>query len=89
MNLFINDVPVRLLKADVEVDASWYTTVINAEQEPIIPGKLFNNVWVKNAHMEDIDRIIGLMNNASVSLQLTSLTLSADREVLSRRESSR
>ena len=75
MNLFINDVPVNLLESGANVDTEWFSTVINAEKEPITPAKLLNHVWVKDAHVEDIDRILALMNNSSISLNLVSLTI--------------
>ena len=78
MNLFINDVPVTLLKPEVKVDAEWFNLVLNAEKEPITPAKLLNHIWVKNAHAEDIDRIIGLMNTASVSINLVSVTITVN-----------
>lgn len=75
MNLFINDVPVNLLESGANVDTEWFSIVINAETEPITPAKLLNHVWVKDAHIEDIDRILALMNNSSISLNLVSLTI--------------
>lgn len=75
MNLFINDVPVTLLKPESKVDTEWFNQVIDAEKEPITPAKLLNNVWVMNAHVEDIDRIFGLMNTSAVSMNLISLKI--------------
>lgn len=75
MNLFINDVPVKLVKPGRHIDKEWFNIVINAEIEPITPAKLINHVWVKNAHAEDIDRIIGLMNSSSISINLNSVTI--------------
>ncbi|MGK7390490.1 MAG: NUDIX hydrolase [Candidatus Cyclobacteriaceae bacterium M2_1C_046] len=78
MNLFINDVPVQLLNNGSKIDTEWFSTVVNAEKEPITPAKLINHVWIKNAHAEDIDRILGLMNNSTVSLNLVSLTITVE-----------
>ena len=75
MNLFINDVPVTLLRPETKINTEWFNLVVDAEKEPVTPAKLLNHVLIENAHAEDIDRIFRLMNASSVSMNIVSLTI--------------
>ncbi len=63
MILFINDIPVRLLKADEVVDASCVNFTIDAAKEPITQAKLIHHVWVKRATTDHFDELLGFLNS--------------------------
>ncbi|HET9487899.1 MAG TPA: NUDIX domain-containing protein [Chryseosolibacter sp.] len=63
MTLFINDIPVQILKADHSPDAGVYNYVLDAAAEPITQAKLINNVWIKNVGEGDFDILLGFLNS--------------------------
>ncbi|MDX1627786.1 MAG: NUDIX domain-containing protein [Fulvivirga sp.] len=75
MNLFINDIPVMIIRATERPDKSHFNHIINATHEPITLAKLLNRVWIKHATQEDIDRLLDLLDTTSprglISLTLT------------------
>jgi len=75
MNLFINDIPVMIVRASEKPDKSHFNYIINATHEPITVAKLLNRVWVKHATQEDIDKLLDLLDTTSprglISLTLT------------------
>jgi 8-oxo-(d)GTP phosphatase len=75
MNLFINDIPVKVLRTDEKPDAGHYNTEINASTEPIGKAKLLNHVWLSHASVQDMDLVFDLINS-KVPINLLSLTVS-------------
>jgi 8-oxo-dGTP pyrophosphatase MutT (NUDIX family) len=75
MNLFVNDIPVRILRAGQKPDTGDFNHAINAEKEPVTKAKLINHVWVNNASLADIDLILDLINS-KVPISLISLCIS-------------
>jgi len=75
MNLFINDIPVRILRAEAKPDAGDFNHIVNASSEPVTKAKLINHVWVKNASVADMDLILDLINS-KVPINLISLCIS-------------
>lgn len=75
MNLFINDIPVMIIRATEKPDKSQFNHIINATHEPITLAKLLNRVWIKNAVQEDIDKLLDLLDTTSprglISITLT------------------
>ncbi len=75
MNLFINDIPVMIIRASEKPDKSQFNHIINASHEPITLAKLLNRVWIKHAGQEDIDKLLDLLDTTSprglISLTLT------------------
>lgn len=63
MILFINDIPVKILKVDFLPDAGHYNHVLDAAAEPITQAKLINHVWIKNVSEEDFDTLLGFLNS--------------------------
>ncbi|MGC1243994.1 MAG: NUDIX domain-containing protein [Chryseosolibacter sp.] len=63
MILFINDIPVRILTAEVLPDAGHYNHVLDAATETITPARLINHVWIKNASEQNFDTLLGLLNS--------------------------
>lgn len=77
VNLFINDIPVRILKPEEKPDSGRFSHTVNAPRETITPAKLIHHVWVKNANEQDMDVILSFLNS-KVPTSLLSLTLSVD-----------
>ncbi|HTH55220.1 MAG TPA: NUDIX domain-containing protein [Cyclobacteriaceae bacterium] len=74
MNLFVNDIPVRILKAGHKPQSGDFNHAINASSEPVTKAKLINHVWVNNASLADIDLILDLINS-KVPINLISLCI--------------
>ena len=77
MNLFINDVPVRLLKPAQTYQEERFNFVINAKYEPISHRKLIHHVLVTNVSGEQMLTILDLLN-AETSRNLLSLTIASE-----------
>src|SRR5688572_219564 len=63
MIIFINDIPVKILKADFLPDAGHYNHILDAATEPITQAKLINHVWVKNVNEQDLDTLLRFLNS--------------------------
>lgn len=74
MNLFVNDIPVRILRTGQKPDAGDFNHAIDAAKEPVTKAKLINHVWVTNASLADIDLILDLINS-KVPINLISLCI--------------
>ncbi|HOX82163.1 MAG TPA: NUDIX domain-containing protein [Chryseolinea sp.] len=77
MILFVNDIPVRLLKADEVVDSGSVNFTIDAAKEPITPAKLIHHVWVKRASTDHFDELLGFLNSKTPT-NLFSLIVSVN-----------
>ncbi len=77
MNLFINDIPVRILPTDHKIHKKDFNLVINASTEPITPPKLLNRVWIRHARTEDMDNILDLLDHTTPQ-GLLRLTVTVD-----------
>jgi len=77
MNLFINDIPVRILKSDEKPESGSVNYSIDARIEPITKAKLINHVWIKQGNILDLDVILDLINS-KVPTNLLSLAVSVD-----------
>jgi len=74
MDLFVNDIPVKILKRGKQPDAGTFNTKINAAAEPVTKAQLINHVWVNEASIMDLDLILDLINT-KVPMPLLSLTI--------------
>ncbi|HLZ15816.1 MAG TPA: NUDIX domain-containing protein [Cyclobacteriaceae bacterium] len=74
MDLFINDIPVKLLKPGEGPEAGTFNYEIKATQEPVTKAKLINHVWVNGASLADMDLILDLINSR-VPMHLLSLAI--------------
>jgi ADP-ribose pyrophosphatase YjhB (NUDIX family) len=63
MIIFINDIPVRIYKADENPSNDQFTQVIDAAIEPINKAKLVNHIWVKNASEADLNVLLNFINS--------------------------
>jgi len=77
MNLFVNDIPVSILKTGQKPDAGDFNHAINAASEPVTKAKLINHVWVNNASVADMDLILDLLNS-KVPINLISLCITVN-----------
>jgi 8-oxo-dGTP pyrophosphatase MutT (NUDIX family) len=75
MNLFVNDIPVRILKANEKALSGHYNYEIDASKEAISKVKLINHVWLHHAAIKDMDNVFDLLNS-KVPTNLLSLTIS-------------
>ena len=63
MILFVNDIPVKILEADVEPDSGHYNHTLDAATEPITQAKLINHVWIRNVTDSDFDTLFRFLNS--------------------------
>ncbi len=77
MNLFVNDIPVRILKPGHKPEEGSYNHVIDAKREVISKSRLIHHVWIMNVITEDIQAILYLLNS-KVPTNLLSLELTTD-----------
>ena len=75
MDLFVNDIPVKILSPGEEPEAGSFNYEISAATEPVTKAKLINHVYVNSASVMDLDLILDLINS-KVPTHLLSLTLS-------------
>jgi ADP-ribose pyrophosphatase YjhB (NUDIX family) len=77
MIIFINDIPVRILKNGEQPDGGRINHVVDAALEPVTPAKMIHHVWVKNVTEKELDTILGILDSkvptGVLSLVLTVL----------------
>lgn len=77
MNLFINDIPVRIWAPTTKPEEGSYNFEINAQREPITKAKLLNHVWVNQASVQHLNGILDQVNT-KVPMNLLSLDVTVD-----------
>ncbi len=75
MNLFVNDIPVRIMKSGEKPEPGLVNAEINASVEAITKAKLIHHVWIDQASIQDMDLILDLINS-KVPMNLLSLYVS-------------
>ncbi|HEY9009274.1 NUDIX hydrolase [Ohtaekwangia sp.] len=75
MIIFINDIPVRILKSTETPDAGRINHTLDAIQAPITQASLIHHVWIKNVGVYDLDVVLGFIDS-KVPTGVLSLTLS-------------
>lgn len=73
--MFINDIPVTILKAGKKPAHGDVNHVVDAAGEKITKALMINHVWIRNVGVPDMDIILDLLDSA-VPLQLISLVIS-------------
>ncbi|HEY3402218.1 MAG TPA: NUDIX domain-containing protein [Ohtaekwangia sp.] len=63
MIIFINDIPVRILKAEEIADAARINHVIDAAAEPVTQAKLIHHVWIRNVSEKEMETILGILDS--------------------------
>jgi len=77
MNLFVNDIPVIILKSGKQPDLGHFNSTIDARKGTLTKADLINNVWVMNASVSHLNTILDLVDS-KVPIALRSLTISVD-----------
>lgn len=75
MIIFVNDIPVRILKEGELFDEGRVNTILDVSKEPITQAKLLNHVWVKGAAEPDMDLLLSILDS-NVRTNLLSLHIS-------------
>jgi ADP-ribose pyrophosphatase YjhB (NUDIX family) len=75
MVIFINDIPVTILKAGEEPDPGRFNHTIDANAEPITQAKLIHHVWVRNVDELHFETLLGFLDS-KVPTNLLTLLLS-------------
>jgi ADP-ribose pyrophosphatase YjhB (NUDIX family) len=74
MNLFINDVPVRILKPGKQPHPGDVSNSFDAKKEAITKAKLVHHTWINNCSVQHLDSILELIST-QVPSDLASLYL--------------
>jgi len=63
MIIFINDIPVRILKAAEIADTGRINHTVDAAVEPVTQAKLIHHVWIKNVGEKEMETILGILDS--------------------------
>ena len=69
MIIFINDIPVRILKANEQPDLGKVNVVIDTLESPLTQAQLIHHVWIKNVEDEHLNfarRTIGCRSEIGI-----------------------
>ena len=72
MYLFVNDIPITILRPGSKPDADEVNHRLDADSDKLTRASLINNVWVEHVDTEHLEEILDLINS-SVPLTLISL----------------
>jgi ADP-ribose pyrophosphatase YjhB (NUDIX family) len=75
MIIFINDVPVRILKANEQPDQGRVNVIIDASEGPLTQSKLIHHVWIQKVSEDDLGILFNSLDS-KVPTNLLSLYLS-------------
>ncbi len=75
MVIFINDIPVRIIKPGESPDANRYNQTIDAAREPITQARLIHHVWINNVSTTHFETIFNLLDSR-IPTDLLTLQLS-------------
>jgi ADP-ribose pyrophosphatase YjhB (NUDIX family) len=80
MNLFVNDIPIRILKPGKQPHPGNFKHLIDAHKEAITKAKLVHHTWIDKCTIQHVDSILDLVDS-HVPTDLLSLYLTvADYE---------
>jgi ADP-ribose pyrophosphatase YjhB (NUDIX family) len=74
MIIFINDIPVRILKANEQPDQGKVNSIIDAAEGPLTQAKLIHHVWIQNVTDEALGVLLNFLDS-KVPTNLFSLYL--------------
>lgn len=77
MNLFVNDIPIRIMQPGETPPAGHVNFELDAAAEEITKARLFHHVWLKNVGVSDFSHVLDLINS-KVPTNLFSLYVSAN-----------
>ena len=82
MIIFINDIPVKILKPGEKPDPGRYNHTIDAASETITQAKLIHHVLVTNADAQHFDTLLGFLNSKVPTNLLTLIVAVHDYEAI-------
>lgn len=77
MNLFVNDIPVMILKPGKQPDVGQFNLTVDARKTSLTKADLINHVWVSNARPADLNTVLDLIDSR-VPIGLRSLTITVE-----------
>ena len=77
MNLFVNDIPIRILKPGKQPHPGNFNHIIDARKEAITKAKLVHHTWVDKCSLQHLDGVLDLVSS-HVPTDLLSLYLTVD-----------
>jgi len=77
MNLFVNDIPVTILKPGREPEPGSYSVALDARSAQITRATLINHIHIHHAGTKHLDIVLDLINS-KVPIDLLSLTVSVE-----------
>jgi 8-oxo-(d)GTP phosphatase len=77
MNLFVNDIPIRIWSPGAQPEEGNFNFEIDASRDSITKAKLLNHVWVNKGSIQHLNEILDLVNS-KVPMNLLSLDISID-----------
>jgi 8-oxo-dGTP pyrophosphatase MutT (NUDIX family) len=77
MNLFVNDIPVKIFPPGQGPAPGHYNQSLNAQREPITKASLLHHVWITHANVRHLDIVLDLIDS-KVPINLLSLALTVD-----------
>ncbi len=77
MKIFINDIPVYLLRNEDAKEADQYHNILNGQKHHIIPKQLKDDVLIKNATRENVEELLQLMTDKKFK-EVDSITFVTD-----------
>src|SRR5687767_306214 len=82
MIIFINDIPVKILKPGEKPDPGLINHTLDAAAEPITQAKLIHHVWVNNADAQHFDTLLGFLNSKVPTNLLTLIVSVQDYDAI-------
>jgi len=84
MRIFINDIPVRIIRPERLEKSQVFEIDINAKKDSIQPEQFVNNVLVRNATFRDVDNIIEILErNPFAKLASLTILINSDEKIKS------
>ena len=83
MIIFINDIPLRILKSQELPDEGRINQVVDVANEPLTQANILHHVWVKNASDADIDLILEVLDS-KVPTNVLSVVISVPNYALAK-----
>jgi 8-oxo-(d)GTP phosphatase len=77
MNLFVNDIPIRILKPGKQPNPGDINHSLDAKKEPITKAKLVHHTWINNCTIDHLDSVLDLVSR-QVPIDLLSLYLTME-----------
>ncbi len=77
MNLFVNDIPVRIWAPDTKPEEGSFNTEILATREPITKAKLLHHVYIRQANVQNLNDVLDQVSS-KVPMNLLSLDIAVN-----------